>query len=130
MPYGENGDSLELYPAKSGDELSGMAIKSLSGKGYSGDIWIMVGFKPDKTVNDIFVVEHLETPGLGSKMTGDAYRGQYIGRDPGEVDLRVTKDGGTIQAISGATITSRAVSEAVQLAYETYVKYLEDGKGN
>ena len=107
-----------------------MAIKSVSGKGYSGEIWVMVGFNLDKTINDIFVIEHLETPGLGSKMTDMAYRGQYIGKDPGIVDLRVSKDGGVIQAISGATITSRAFTEAVQLAYDTYLQYLEDGKND
>lgn len=130
VAYGEGTDSLEFYPARSGNDLSGMAIKTVSSKGYSGEIWIMVGFNPDNTITEIFVVEHLETPGLGSKMTDLEYRGQYIGKDPGKSDLRVTKDGGEVQAISGATITSRAYSEAVQLAYETYLKYQSDGKGD
>lgn len=113
-------DSLEFFPAKLKDEVLGVAIKTKSSKGYSGDIWLMVGFKKDGTIQDIFVVQHLETPGLGSKMTQPAFINQFRNKNPGTHNLKVKKDGGEVDAISGATISSRAFSEAVLTAYETF----------
>ena len=119
-------DSLEIFPARKGDDLLGFAIKSVSAKGYSGEIWILVGITTDGVISDTYVIEHKETPGLGSKMRDDKFRSQYKGLDIKSTDIRVTKDGGTIDAISGATISSRAFSEAVTLAYDTY-KELDNG---
>ena len=115
-------DSMEVYPAKLDGELVGMAVKTKSPKGYSGDIWLMVGFQKDGKISNIVVTEHLETPGLGSKMTGEKFISQFVGKDPGKSDLKVKKDGGDIDAISGATISSRAFSEAVLNAYKTFVE--------
>lgn len=114
----EGSDSLTFYPAFLGGDSVGMAIKTYSNKGYSGKIWIMVGFNPDGTIRNTEVLEHKETPGLGSKMGKPGYKGQYEAQNPDDFDMRVTKDGGQVDAISGATITSRAFSEAVQLAYD------------
>ena len=122
-------DSLAIFPAKSGDELLGFAIRSISSKGYSGDIWVMVGVSTEGKIVDTFVIEHKETPGLGTKMKDEKFKSQYRDVDPGATDLRVTKDGGTINAISGATISSRAFSEAVDLAYKTF-KQINDGNSD
>lgn len=113
-------DSLEFFPATFKGEFQGVAIKTRSGKGYSGDIWLMVGFKKDGSIADIFVVQHLETPGLGSKMSEPFFLNQYRDKHPGIDNLLVRKDGGSIDAISGATISSRAFSEAVMTAYKTF----------
>lgn len=115
-------DSLEFFPAKKAGELIGVAVKARSRKGYSGDIWLMVGFAKDGTIGNISVVAHQETPGLGSKMSDDAFLKQFISRNPSATDLRVKKDGGTVDAISGATISSRAFSEAVIEAHKTWEK--------
>ena len=120
-------DSLVFFPAKKNGKLTGTAIRTYSSEGYGGDVVIMVGLDTTGTILNISVVEHAETPGLGSKMTMPFFLDQFLQKDPGHVDLRVKKDGGTIDAISGATITSRAFSEAVQLAYDTY-KMNEHGK--
>lgn len=114
------GDSLEFFPAKEKGELIGMAVKTKSSKGYSGDIWLMVGFSMDGTIQNAVVIEHKETPGLGSKMTDPKFLKQYMGRNPGSENLNVKKDGGSVDAITGATISSRAFSEAVQKAYDTF----------
>ncbi len=114
------GDSLEFFPAKVKGELIGMAVKSNSQKGYSGDIWLMVGFSMDGTIQNVVVIEHKETPGLGSKMADPKFFKQYVDRNPGSENLKVKKDGGSVDAITGATISSRAFSEAVQKAYETF----------
>ena len=104
----------------------GVAIKTKSSKGYSGDIWLMVGLDTTGTIRNIVVIEHKETPGLGSKMTGEKFLRQFLDVNPTTTDLRVKKDGGTIDAISGATISSRAFSEAVKLASDSYQAYGKD----
>lgn len=121
-------DSLEMFPAKRKGELIGMAVKTKSSRGYSGDIWIMVGFTMQGQIQNIVVIEHKETPGLGSKLTDPNFLNQFLEKNPGQVNLKVKKDGGTVDAISGATISSRAFSEAVQLAHETFqsMKYGND----
>lgn len=118
-------DSVEFFPATVDGTLTGMAVKGYSSKGYNGDIWIMVGFKVNGDISNVYVIEHRETPGLGSKINDESFIDQFTGRDPQTSDMRVTKDGGEINAISGATITSRAFSEAVVKASKEYKKYLE-----
>jgi electron transport complex protein RnfG len=115
----EGSDSLEVYPAKSGGEVINYAIRSYSPKGYGGDVWLMVGLEPDGRVHDVVVLEHKETPGLGTKMSSPKFKDQFKGVNPAEFNLKVVKDGGDIDALTGATITSRAFGDAVQLAYET-----------
>lgn len=119
-------DSLACYPAVLGGDTIATAVKSFCDNGYSGRIWIMAGFDSSGIILDVAVVEHKETPGLGSKMSDDKFKGQYIGLNPGETDINVKKDGGTIDAISGATISSRAFSHSVRKAY----RKLFDVKGD
>lgn len=113
---------LEAYPAKKGGELVGTAIKTYTIKGYSGLIWLMVGLKPDGTIHNISVLEHKETPGLGTKMDEPSYKNQYLDKNPGKWNMKVKKDGGEVDAITAATISSRAFSDAVQRAYDKYMK--------
>ena len=115
-------DSLEVYPAKKGGELVGSAIRSYSSKGYGGDVWLMVGLLPDGKINNIAVLEHKETPGLGTKMNDIEFKEQFLGKLPGEFDLNVKKDNGDVDALTGATITTRAFNQAVQLAFDMYQK--------
>jgi len=127
LPTGE-GDSLEVYPAKKGEEVVGYAIRSYTNNGFSGYIGFMVGFTPDGTIYNINVLEHKETPGLGTKMVPDGtpekpeFKDQFKGKNPAGFQLRVKKDGGPVDAITAATISSRAFCEAVQRAYNTFEK--------
>ena len=113
-------DSIELYPAYFEEKIVGKAVIGSSDKGYSGLIKIMVGFNLDGTIKNIVVIEQKETPGLGTKMKGDKFLRQFRGKDPKSFILRVIKDGGDIDALTGATITSRAFGEATQLAYDAF----------
>ena len=80
--------------------------------GYGGDITLMVGFKKDKkTVISYKVLAASETPGLGMKLKTPEFAGQFTGKDGRS--LKVRKDGGEIEAITSATITSRAVCRAI-----------------
>jgi electron transport complex protein RnfG len=121
LPTGE-GDSLDIYPAKKGDVIVGYAVNTYSKKGFAGKITLMAGFKPDGTILNIKVLEQKETPGLGTKMTEPAFKDQFNDKDPAQFKLKVKKDGGPVDAITAATISSRAFCDAVQRAYSTLQK--------
>lgn len=115
-------DSLECYPAKRNGQLVGIAIESYTIKGFSGEFRLMIGFKPEGLIHNIMVIDHNETPGLGTEMKKPKFKNQYIGSNPAEIDIRVKKDGGDIDAITAATISSRAFSDAVQRAFNAWQK--------
>jgi len=115
-------EDLEFYPAKMGGNLIGTAIKTYTNKGFSGRFTIMVGLLPDGTINGFSVLEQKETPGLGSKMTEPKFKDQFNGKNPSQYKLIVKKDGGEVDAITASTITSRAVCDALQRAYDAYQK--------
>jgi Na+-translocating ferredoxin:NAD+ oxidoreductase subunit G len=118
----EEGDSLEIYPSRMDAKVNGYAIRTYSDKGYSGRIVLMVGFSPDGSLKNISVLEQKETPGLGAKMTEQKFREQFNGKDPGSFTLKVKKDRGEVDAITAATISSRAFCDAVSKAYNTFRK--------
>ena len=113
-------DSIRIHRLIKGSEISGNAIETYTDKGFSGRFSLMVGFTPDGTISNIEVLEHKETPGLGTKMALPAFKDQFKGLKmsdlPGE-QLKVKKDGGIVDAITAATISSRAFCDAVNRAY-------------
>ena len=117
-------DEIIFFPAKSGEELVGVAVKTFSDAGFSGRITIMVGFKPDGTIVKTSVLSHKETPGLGDKMSKkkSKWSNQYSDKNPKDFNIKVKQDGGEIDAITASTISSRAFSEAVDLAYAEFMK--------
>jgi electron transport complex protein RnfG len=121
LPTGE-GDSLEIYPAKKDGEIIGYAVNTYSRNGFSGNISLMAGFKSDGTITGITVLEQKETPGLGTKMAESEFKDQFNEKNPAEFILKVKKDGGPVDAITAATISSRAFCDAVQRAYNTLQK--------
>jgi electron transport complex protein RnfG len=116
------GDSLEIYPAKKDDVIVGYAVNTFTSKGFSGNISLMAGFRSDGTIINITVLEQKETPGLGTKMTEPGFKDQFNEKNPAEFQLKVKKDGGPVDAITAATISSRAFCDAVQRAYNTLQK--------
>jgi electron transport complex protein RnfG len=124
---GIDGDTLVFYPAKKDGELVGTAISTFTNKGFGGNIKLMVGLLPDGTINNISVLEHKETPGLGDKMSKkkSEWSIQFNGKNPSDFKLKVTKDGGDVDAITASTISSRAFCDAVERAHKAY---MEGGK--
>lgn len=124
-------DSLDFYEVTKDGEFIGMAVKTFTKKGFSGKFKVVVGFDKDGKIKDSNILEHKETPGLGDKMDKAKanWNDQYKGLDPATVDLRVKKDGGEIDAITAATISSRAYSDAIQRAYDTYMNYIKTKGG-
>lgn len=90
-----------------------------SAKGYGGAVEVMVGFDMNKTVTGVSVLSHSETPGLGANAAKESFLSQYVGSAEAG-SLAVVKDGGTIDAVTAATISSRAVTEAINSAAETF----------
>ena len=122
VPVVDGADSLTFYKATKDGKIVGTAVDTYTMKGFSGEIDLMVGFLPDGTINNTSVLSHKETPGLGDKM--DASKSdfplQFNGKNPANFKLKVKKDGGDVDAITAATISSRAFCDAVQRAYNTY----------
>lgn len=97
------------------NDLLGYLVLATTKDGYAGEISVVIGMDTEGEIKGIEVVESSETAGLGSKAAEDPFKGQYVGK---QVDaFIVTKNGKTqdneIDAISGATITSRAVTDVV-----------------
>lgn len=122
-------EKLSFTPDESGVELSsiykaengGYVATAVCHEGYGGDITVMVGIKDDMTVNKIKIMSLSETAGLGAKSDTPEFMNQYDGLKRG---INVVKNNGgsaadnTISAISGATITSKAVTKAVNCALQ------------
>ncbi|MDO5547592.1 MAG: RnfABCDGE type electron transport complex subunit G [Eubacteriales bacterium] len=96
-------------------EVAGYCIE-VTPTGFGGAVDTMVGILPDGTVAGIKILSCSgETPGLGAKATEEEFYGQFAGQ-PADGSVKVAKDGGEIAAITGATITSRAVTNGVDAA--------------
>lgn len=124
-----DGDVYKIYPAKKGGELVGVAVESLSHDGFSGDINILVGLDKESTVINYTVLHQAETPGLGAEMDKhfrtEGTRANVLGLSLKE-PVRVTKDGGAVDAITAATISSRAFLGTLNNAQAAYQKALDE----
>lgn len=129
LPYDNSADSLIVFDAfDTNNELIGRAVITYSYNGFSGFVQIMVGFLPDFTIHKIEVLKHAETPGLGDKMESSksTFAQQFFGKNPETFQLKVKKDGGDVDAITAATISSRAYCDAVERAYKTLLQYQQN----
>ncbi len=147
------GFELKVFPAKMDGELIGVAVETMSNRGFNGEIKVMVGMTPDGTILNYEILEHRETPGLGTKMhdwfkssgdedsdkeasrlrrffdslfgitlTDGEDNASIIGKNPGSSKLLAKQDGGDVDAITAATITTRAFLHAIEVAYTTYTQ--------
>jgi len=100
-------------------DIAGIAIVGRSSHGYGGDVELVAGFGADGKLVDFEVTDAHETPGLGAKIARPAFRAGFAGRlfDSSWV---LRKDGGDIDAVTSATISSRAAAEAVADAASRY----------
>ena len=108
-------ETYEYYELSTDGKPAAYAVQTKA-NGFGGSLVLMVGVLPDGTVYDTSVLSHSETPGLGAKCTSDEhFYGQFRNLKT-DKPLLVKKDGGSIDAITGSTITSRAYIEAVNKA--------------
>ncbi len=112
------------YRARRDGRVTGIALEAVAPNGYGGKIRLIVGVAPDGRVLGVRVVAHNETPGLGDfiEIGKSGWTRNFDGRQlAGNAGAwRVKKDGGTFDAVAGATITSRAMVEAVRRALEYF----------
>ncbi len=123
LPDAAQAVQMDEFPDESGvvqavyKSENGYAVQ-VAPVGFGGPVTMMVGVDKEGNILGISVVSHTETAGLGAvagdkTAKGDAFRGQFKGLSG---ELAVTKDGGSVDSISGATITSRAVTAGVNAA--------------
>ncbi len=110
---GENGEPVRVYRSVSDDSVAGAAFQVIAPDGFSGKIYIMMGVLPDGKLGGIVILSHAETPGLGSPIEKEEWKGQFKGRSLEDTNFKVKKDGGDIDQMTGATISPRAVTGAV-----------------
>lgn len=118
---GVNATVDEVYVAKMGDSEAGYVVTTTDGDGYGGNIQISVGILKNGTVNGVSILSISETAGLGMNATEGSFLSQYAGKQT--ESFYVAKDGGSgeaIDAITGATITTRAVTDGVNAALSYY----------
>lgn len=113
----ELGD-VPVFFVKENDEVSRLAVEAIGRGGYGGDLVIMIGID---LVNDrltgMETVSHSETPGLGARIEEPGFRRQWQGL-PLNQPVAITADGGTIDAISGASTTSRAAASGTNVVLD------------
>lgn len=121
-----------VYTATNGGEVAGYAVQSITKNGFGGAIRMMVGFTPDGEVFNVNVLEQAETPGLGTKMAdeGNVLLGSIQSKHLDRMQLvdgklAVRKDGGDVDALTAATISSRAYVDAINRAWMAYKSVAE-----
>jgi electron transport complex protein RnfG len=136
---------VKFYVARKDGAIVGFAGETVSNKGYGGEITVLAGVKLDGTIGTVLGTKQTETPGLGTVVCGrtrektisglikgiketglppnrilDQFNGMKA--DAGQAPWAVKKDGGDLDAITGATITSRAVGGAVFAIAEAFAQ--------
>ena len=99
-----------------------------SGKGYAGTIEMLAAVTPDGKAVDFKVLKHAETPGLGDKVVEPKFRKQFSGKSPGDMEVVKVPTDKNIQSLTGATITSRAVTKGVKEAVEEVIAFTQTQK--
>ncbi|HEX9113279.1 MAG TPA: RnfABCDGE type electron transport complex subunit G [Nitrospirota bacterium] len=112
--------NLEYYIAKSGGKPVAY-IATTSGKGYSSFIQMLVSLDTDMRIRDVNILSFNETPGLGDQILEKSFIGQFKGKTLPQIVLIKGETKDNIQAISGATISSRGVTNGVKDAVQMLV---------
>ncbi len=115
---------ITVYTATKEGEVTGYAVETMTKEGFGGAIRMMVGFTPTGEVINVNVLEQSETPGLGTKMTdeGNPLITSFKGKNPADMKMAVKKDGGDVDALTAATISSRAYVDAMSRAYKAFTQ--------
>jgi len=117
------GKEWKFFVGKKNGEITGTAFISESLQGYGGKITVACGISvKDKTIYGVDILQAKETPGLGAKIKEKKFLTQFTGKTANESAwAKIRKDQGEIDAITGATISSRAVSEAIRAGLEAFI---------
>lgn len=117
----------EYFIARKGEDTIGYIVQSY-GKGYSSYINTLIAVDKDFKVQKINILGHAETPGLGDEIEADSFKGQFKNKDLDHLKVLKTDTTEYVQAISGATISSRAVTEdAVKNGVKFLIEKVKEG---
>ena len=121
-------DPVTVRLAYQDGQCCGAAVETYTNKAFSGRFDIMVGLDAEGKVLGTAVLKHSETPGLGAKITDSEshFIQQFVGMNPAANPLKVKKDGGEVDAITAATISSRAFCDAVNRAVAAFNQVKEE----
>lgn len=128
VPMKKGIKELNIYPLRKQDMIYAIAVKSYTNKGFGGELEIMTGFYIDGTMAGYKVLNHKETPGLGSKIMENEFISQFIGLKIEGGKLKLRKEGGQIDGITSATISSKALLDAVNNAKKAYDRFSLKGQ--
>lgn len=117
MPEKVELNNTTFFVAKREGKVQAIATEGRSPNGYGGNIVLMIGMSADGKLVSYEVIQASETPGLGTKMTSDNFKKPLFGRSL-DSEWKVKKDGGNVDSITAATISSRAVLECIRNAIE------------
>jgi len=101
----------------------GYAISSSTDEGYGGDVEFLLGLDREGSILTYKIMNHKETPGLGDNLTSEKFKSQFKGKNLDNFQFKVAKDGGDVQAITAATISSRAACKALEKGLELFQEY-------
>lgn len=114
-------EEYNVYIAKdSGGNVTGYALETMTSQGYGGNIRFLLGLDENGKIYNYYITQHSETPGLGDNLRSDSFKSQFKGRDLENFTFKVEKDGGDVQAITAATISSRAACDALKKGLERF----------
>ena len=127
-PDGTPEGFVDLHRGRSSEKTAGYCV-TVETKGYGGPIRFVVGLDTGGTVTGLTLLASSETPGLGARASEETFRNRYVGQSPEHFSVTKSPEprDGEIQALSGATITSRAVTAGVNIALETFRMIPEEG---
>lgn len=112
----------DWYVAEKDGKVVAYVVPAAS-KGYGGTIKMVTAVAPDGRVLDYKILAHNETPGLGDRAAQPAFRQQFAGKTPDQLVVVKTPTDKNIQALTGATITSRAVTQGIRQAAEEVASF-------
>ena len=120
LDEGEPGERT-YYRAFLGGQPAGYAFRGVTQLGYSGEIEVMIGVDMGGSVQALRILRHAETPGLGANYAAPELLGRlFAGKALAGTQWKVKKDGGDVDAVTGATVTARALADAVQRALQQF----------
>jgi len=123
-------DTVTVYLGTQSGQITGAAFQTF-GEGYGGFIDIMVGIDLEGKISGVKILEHEETPGLGAKIEEPSFRDQFKGKSLDNSvlvngNLAVKNDGGDLDALTGATISPRGVSQAASAGLKIFTRHRQE----
>ncbi len=116
---------IPIYWMENNGKLIGAVLKIQTNEGFGGKITFLLGVDSSGKITGFYLLEQKETPGLGTKAADKKFWGQFVGKALSNFKFKVQKDKGDVEAITAATITSRAISNAIDKGLRAFQSFLK-----